>query len=71
LTVGKVIGVERSDNETDDEKVATSSSASSAIFMWDDITNYVGQGEQFVDNCGPQNEAQNETHFAKVFKMFF
>ena len=29
------------------------------------------QREQFVDNYGPQNEAQNETHCAKVFKMFF
>jgi len=35
------------------------------------MTNYVGQREQFVDNYGSQNEAQNETHFAKVFKMFF
>ena len=26
---------------------------------------------KFFDNCGPQNEAQNETHCAKVFKMFF
>jgi hypothetical protein len=25
------------------------------------MTNYVGQREQFVDNYGPQNEAQNET----------
>ena len=39
--------------------------------MWEDMTNYVGQREQFVDNCGPQNEAQNKTHCAKVFKMFF
>jgi hypothetical protein len=35
------------------------------------MTNYVGQREQFVDNYGPQNEAQNETRCAKVFKMFF
>jgi hypothetical protein len=35
------------------------------------MTNYVGQRENFCDNCGPQNEAQNETHCAKVFKMFF
>jgi hypothetical protein len=35
------------------------------------MRNYVGQREQFVDNCGPQNKAQNETHCAKVFKMFF
>ena len=35
------------------------------------MTNYEGQREEFVDNCGPQNEAQNETDCAKVFKMFF
>ena len=46
-------------------------SASSATFTWEDMTNYVGQRENFLDNCGPQNEAQNETHSAKVFKMFF
>jgi len=33
--------------------------------------NYVGQREQFVDNCEPQNEAHYETHCAKLFKMFF
>ena len=38
---------------------------------WEDMTNYVGQRENFFDNCGPQNEAQNETHCAKAFKMFF
>jgi len=31
------------------------------------MTNYVGQREQFVDKYEPQNE----THCAKVFKMFF
>jgi len=31
------------------------------------MTSYVRQREQFVDNYGPQNE----THCAKVFKMFF
>jgi hypothetical protein len=31
------------------------------------MTKCVGQREQFVGNCGPQNE----THCAKVFKMFF
>ena len=35
------------------------------------MVNYVGQKEQFIDNYGPQNEAQNETDCAKVFKMFF
>ena len=44
--------------------------ASSATFTWEDMTNYVGQREQFVDNCGPQNEAQNETHCLKLFKMW-
>jgi hypothetical protein len=74
LTVSEVIGVECSDNENDEVQFATASNApsvSSAIFMWEDMTNYVGQREQFVDNCGPQNEAQNETHCAKLFKMFF
>jgi hypothetical protein len=31
----------------------------------------LGQREQFVGNCGPQNEAENETHCDKVFKIFF
>ena len=35
------------------------------------MTNYVRQREQFVDKYGPQNEAQNGTHCAKVFKIFF
>jgi hypothetical protein len=35
------------------------------------MTNYVGQREQFVDKYGPQNESQNKTQCAKVFKMFF
>jgi hypothetical protein len=63
LTVGEVIGAECYDDESD----VRFSSASSALFMWEDMTNYVGQREQFVDNYGPQNE----THCAKVFKMFF
>jgi hypothetical protein len=73
LTLGEVIGVECSDNESDDVQFATAYSApsassdTSAIFTWEDMTNYVGQIEQFVDNYGPQNE----THCAKVFKMFF
>jgi len=74
LTVVEVIGSDCSDNESEDVQCATASSApaaSSATFMWEDMTNYVGQREQFVDNYGPQNEAQNETHCAKVFKMFF
>jgi len=70
LTVGEVIVSEHSD----DVQCATASSApsaSSATFTWEDMTNYVGQRENFFDNCGPQNEVQNETHCAKAFKMFF
>jgi hypothetical protein len=76
LTVSKVTGAERSENESDDVQFATASSApsassaSSTIFVWTDMTNYVGQREQFVDNYGPQNEAQNETHCAKCSKCF-
>ena len=74
LNVVEVIGSKCSDSETDDVQCATASSvptASSATFMWEGMTNYVGQREQFVDKYKPQNEAQNETHCAKVFKMFF
>ena len=44
--------------------------ASSTTFTWEVMTNYVGQRGQFIGNCCPQNEAQNETHCAKVLKMF-
>jgi len=74
LTVVDVIGSECSDDESDDVQCATASSAptaSSATFPWEDMMNYVGQRKQFVDNYGPQNEAQNETHCTKVLKMFF
>ena len=71
LTVGEVFGSGSSDNENDDVQCATASSAPSALsatFMWEDMRNCVGQREQFVDNCGPQNEAPNES---KAFKKFF
>jgi len=74
LTIVEVIASECSDNESDDVQCSTASSvptASSVTFMWEDMTNYVGQREEFVDNYGPQNEAQNETHCARVFKRFF
>ena len=74
FTVVEVLGSECSDSESDDVQCATASSvptASSAAFTWENMTNYAGQREQFGDNYGPQNEAQNETHCAKVFKMFF
>ena len=62
LTVVEVIVSEGSDNESDNVQCDTASSAptaSSATFTCEDMTNYVGQREQFVDNYGPQNEAQN------------
>ena len=71
LTVVEVVGTECSDS--DNMQCATASSVpavSSATFTWEDM-NYVVQRKQFFDNYGPQNEAQNETHCAKVFKMFF
>jgi hypothetical protein len=72
LTVVEVIDSECSDSESDDAQCATASSAptaSSATFVWEDMMNYVGQREQFIDNS--ENEAQNETNCAKMFKMFF
>lgn len=72
LAVGKVIALECSDNKGNIEKDATVCSvpSSSATFTWENVTKYVGPREQSVDNCGPQNDAQNETHYAKVFKIF-
>ena len=73
LTVVEVIGSECSDSESDDAQCASVSSAptaSSETFVWEDMTIYVGQREQFIDKYGPQNEAQNETNCAKVFKHF-
>jgi hypothetical protein len=68
LTVGEVIISEYSDEESDD--VQCESSAPCATLTWEDMTNYVGQRENLFDICGPQNEAQSETHCAKLFKMF-
>jgi hypothetical protein len=51
LTVGEVIVAACSENESDNVQFATASSAPStwsAIFTWEDMTNYVGQREQFV-----------------------
>ena len=59
FTVGEVIGSEYSDDESDNMEFTTASIApiaSSATFTWEDMTNYVGQKENFFDNCGPQNE---------------
>ena len=73
LTVVEVIFSECSDSEIADVQCATACSAtnaSNATFTWEDMTKYIGQREQFVDNYGPQNESQNETHCAKVLQKF-
>jgi len=60
LTVGKVIGSEYSDDESDNMQCTTASIAPialSATFTRKDMTNYVGRKESFFDNCGPQNES--------------
>jgi len=59
LTVGEVIGSEYSDDENDNMQCTTTSIApivSIATFTRENMTNYVGQKENFFDNCGPQNE---------------
>jgi hypothetical protein len=35
------------------------------------MTNYVGRREQFIGNCGPQNDAKDVTEGADIFKLFF
>jgi len=62
LTEVEVTDSESTDSESDDVQCATASSAptaSSATFTWEDMTKYVGQRKQFVDNSGSQNEARN------------
>ena len=64
LTVVEVLSLGCTDSESDDVQCVTAFSAptaSSATFMWEDMTSYAGQREQFVDKYGSQNEAQNET----------
>jgi len=59
LTVDEVISSEYSDDENDSMQCTTASiasTASSATFTWEDMTNYVGLKENFFDNCGTQNE---------------
>jgi hypothetical protein len=58
LTVGEVNFAECSENESDNIQFVTgciARSASKGVFAWEDMTNCVGQREQFVDNYGPQN----------------
>jgi hypothetical protein len=73
LAVSQVIALECSDNEDDIVQGSTApitADASSAVFTWEDMKNYARQTKQFVGNCGPQNEGQNETYCAEVYKMF-
>jgi len=61
LTVGEVIGSEYSDDENDNMHCTTASIAPialSATFTWEDMTNYVGEKENFFDNCGHESEPQ-------------
>ena len=46
-------------------------SASSDTFTWEDMTNYVGQRENFFDNCASQNEAKMKLTVLKCSKCFF
>jgi len=55
LTVVDVRTSECSDSDIEDVQCATASSAptaSSVTFTWEDMTNYVGQREQFLINMG-------------------
>lgn len=72
LAVGKVITLECRANKGDIVQgfTAPTPHALSTTFTWEDMTNSVGQREQFIGNCCPQNKAQNETQCAKVLKMF-
>ena len=70
MAVGNVIVFEGSDNKDDSVQVSAASNAPndvSATLTCGYMMNYVGQREQYVGNCGPQNKI----HCAEVFKMFF
>jgi hypothetical protein len=69
LPVGEAIAVERTEEDTDSEVLFNLSSA--ARFTWEDMTNYVGRREQFIGNCGPQNDAKYVSEGADIFKLFF
>jgi hypothetical protein len=71
LPVGEAIAIERTEDENSDSEIAVQSVSSSARFTWEDMTNYVGRREQFIGNCGPQNDAKDVTEGADKFKFFF
>jgi hypothetical protein len=70
LPVGEAIAVERTEDEDSDSESVVQSVSSTARFAWEDM-NYVGQREQFIGNCGPQNDAKDVTEGADIFKLFF
>jgi hypothetical protein len=43
--------------------------ARAAASTWENMENYVGQRQQFVSHCGPQNEGKNVTEAVNV-KLF-
>jgi len=70
LAVGNVIVFEHSNNKEDIVQGSTASNAPNdvrATLTCEYMMNYAGQREQYVGNCG----TQNEIHCAEVFKMFF
>jgi hypothetical protein len=74
LLVGEAIAVEGTEDEESDSAQnasAVQGARSAASFTWAAMSNCTGLREQFVGNCGPQNEAKNGTEGADIFKMFF
>jgi hypothetical protein len=56
LPVGEAIAVEGTEDEESDsaqDASAVQGARSAASFTWEDMSNYIGQREQFVGNCGP------------------
>ncbi|XP_021932761.1 piggyBac transposable element-derived protein 4-like [Zootermopsis nevadensis] len=74
LPVREFLTCDESENEYNDGEQSGSSLPSVArptAFTWENMDNYVGQREQFVGNCGPQNEVKSVTESVNVFKLFF
>jgi hypothetical protein len=65
-----VKGTEDEDSGSAKDESVVHGVPSTDMFTWEDMTNYIGQREQFVGNCGSQNEAKNATEGADIFKMF-
>jgi hypothetical protein len=61
LPVREFLTIDESENEDSDGAQSGSglpSVACPTVFTWENMENYVGQREQFVGNCGPQNEGK-------------